>query len=148
MRKPGINMTVGALLLVVSFGISAAALYGGAQLVKRDEVASAEAGGGGGGATGGPVSLTVVAETLQFDTSTITASAGVEVTVMLDNRDAGVLHNISFYTNRSATSVIYEGELFAGPATQTEVFSAPATPGTYFFKCDAHTEMNGNFNVQ
>jgi len=150
MRKPGINLTVGVVLLIVSFGIAAPALWGAAQLVKEDEVAQASGGGaGGGGATGGPVALTLVAENIKFDVSTITASAGVQVTITLDNKDAGVLHNVAFYTDRSAATAIAAGNLLTGPATEDVVFTAPSTPGTYFFRCDVHPDtMNGAFIVQ
>jgi plastocyanin len=149
MRKPGINMTVGVLLLIVSFGVSVAAFYGLAQLVKEEEVASADGGPGGGGATGGPVTVTIVAQNLQFDPTTITASAGVQVTVNFDNRDAGVLHNVAFYTNRSASSAIFVGEITTGPVVVDEGFTAPSTPGSYFFRCDVHPDvMTGAFNVQ
>jgi plastocyanin len=148
MRKPGINLTVGALLLIVSFGITAPALWGAAQLVKEDEVAEAN-GGGGGGATGGPVAVTLLAKNLSFDPTSITASIGVEVTVTLDNQDAGVLHNVAFYTDRSASSAIHVGELITGVATEDVVFTAPSTPGSYFFRCDVHPDtMTGAFNVQ
>ena len=148
MRKPGINLTVGALLLIVAFGITAPALWGAAQLVKEDEVAEAN-GGGGGGATGGPVAVTLLAKNLSFDPTSITASIGVEVTVTLDNQDAGVLHNVAFYTDRSASSAIHVGELIPGVATEDVVFTAPSTPGSYFFRCDVHPDtMTGAFNVQ
>lgn len=36
-----------------------------------------------------------------------------------------------------------------GPATTTYTFTAPSTPGTYFFRCDVHpTVMTGQFIVQ
>jgi plastocyanin len=150
MRKPGINMTVGVLLLIVSFGISAMVFWGGALLVKEDEVAQADnGGGGGGGATGGPVAVTLIAQNLSFEPTTITASTGVPVTVTLDNRDAGVLHNVAFYTNRSAQSPIFVGELSTGPAVTEEQFTAPSTAGSYFFRCDVHPDqMTGTFEVQ
>jgi plastocyanin len=150
MRKPGINLTVGVVLLIVSFGIALPALWGAAQLVEEDEVAQAGGGGGGGGgATGGPVQVTLVAENIQFDPTTITASPGVEVTVTLDNRDAGVLHNVAFYTNPSAQSSIYIGELTTGPSIDDFVFTSPSTPGNYFFRCDVHPDqMTGAFIVQ
>ena len=148
MRKPGINLTVGVLLLVVSFGISAPVLWGAAQLVKVEEVEQAN-GAGGGGATGGPVQVTLIAENLLFDPTTITASPGVEVTITLDNRDAGVLHNVAFYTNRGAASPIYIGDLTTGPSIDDFVFTSPSTPGSYFFRCDVHPDpMTGTFNVQ
>ena len=80
---------------------------------------------------------------------TITASAGVQVTVTLDNKDAGVLHNVAFYTDRAASSPIHVGGLLTGPATEDVTFTAPSTPGTYFFRCDVHPDqMNGTFIVQ
>ncbi len=149
MRKPGINMTVGVLLLIVSFGIAAPLMWGGAQLVKQDEVAQASGGGGGGGATGGPTNVTLVAKNVKFDLSTITASAGQPVTVTLDNQDAGVLHNVAFYTDRSASSPIHKGNILTGPATEDVSFTAPSTPGNYFFRCDVHPDtMFGTFVVQ
>ena len=149
MRKPGINLTVGVLLLIVSFGISAPALWGAAQLVKVDEVEQVNGGGGGGGATGGPVAVTLVAQNILFDLSAITASPGVEVTITLDNRDAGVLHNVAVYTNPSASSSIFVGELTTGPTTLDNAFTSPSTPGNYFFRCDVHPDtMTGAFVVQ
>jgi plastocyanin len=147
--KPGINMTLGAVLFLVAFGISAPVLYGAAQLVKTEHVEGGGADAGGGGATGGPVTVSMIAQNNQFNIRTITASAGVEVTVNLDNRDPGIPHNVSFYTNRNATSTIFKGELLTGPGTLTERFSAPSSPGSYFFRCDVHPDtMTGTFAVQ
>jgi len=145
--KPGINMTLGAVLFLVAFGISAPVLYGAAQLVKTEDVGGG-ADAGGGGATGGPVTLNVIAQNLAFNVRQITASSGVEVTIVFDNRDA-VPHNIAFYTNRSATTTIFKGELVTGPRTITERFTSPSSPGNYFFRCDVHPDtMTGNFTVQ
>ena len=144
--KPGINMTLGAVLFLVVFGISAPVLYGASQLIKTEDVGGADA--GGGGATGGPVTVNITAQNLAFNIRQITASAGVEVTVVLNNQDT-VPHNVSFYTNRSATSAIFKGELVTGPTTITERFTSPSSPGNYFFRCDAHPDtMTGTFTVQ
>jgi plastocyanin len=150
MRKPGINLTVGVLLLVVSFGISAPALWGAAQLVKGDEVEQANGtGGNGGGAPGAATEVTVVAQNLRFDPTRITVPAGVEVTITQDNRDAGVLHNIAIYTNPTAQSSIFVGDLHTGPSVDDYVFTSPSTPGEYFFRCDVHPDtMTGAFIVQ
>src|SRR6188474_817048 len=108
--KPGINMTLGAVLFLVVFAISAPALYGATQLVKSDDAGGGGGAAGGGGATGQPITVNLVAQNSQFNPRTITASAGVEVTIVMDNRDAGVPHNVAFYTNRSASSAIFKGE--------------------------------------
>jgi plastocyanin len=35
-----------------------------------------------------------------------------------------------------------------GPTTTTYTFTAPSTPGSYFFRCDVHpTQMTGTFVV-
>jgi plastocyanin len=147
MLKPSINLTRGVPLFLIAFIVSALALYGGALLVETEEPA-AGAQGGEGGPGGGPAVVTVVAQNIKFDKSTITATAGLDVTVTLDNRDAGVLHNIAFYTNRSATSKIFGGPIITGPATNTSTFPAPGA-GNYFFRCDVHPDtMTGTFIVQ
>jgi plastocyanin len=147
MPTAGINLKLGMVLLIVAFAVSAPLLYGGALLVDEED-AAAEEQAGGGGTPGGPVTVTVVAQNIQFDRRTITATAGAQMTVTLDNRDAGVPHNIAFYTNRSASSPINVGELFPGPGTRVSTFNAPSTPGNYFFHCDAHPDtMTGTFTV-
>ena len=113
--------------------------------------ASSEATAEDGGSTtpGGPVNVTIVAKGLAYDKRSITASPGADMTVVLDNQDAGVLHNIAFYTNRSAATKSYVGELTAGPGKLTENFKAPSAAGNYFFRCDAHPDqMTGTFTVK
>lgn len=149
--KPGINLTLGTLMLVVVFGAATAAFFGAAQLVKTEDKASAEAGGedGDGGAAGGPVMARVVAKDLKFDRRSITASRGASVTVTLDNQDSGVLHNIAFYNNSQASQKIAGGDLFAGPSTRDLQFTAPSSSGNYFYRCDVHPDtMTGTFAVR
>jgi plastocyanin len=44
---------------------------------------------------------------------------------------------------------IFVGQIITGPsATIDYKFTAPITPGTYFFRCDVHPSMNGSFIVQ
>jgi plastocyanin len=152
MLKPGINLKLGVPMLVIVFVASAFALYGGAQLVKPDQVQTAAADGGGGGAGpvgSGPVDVTIVAQNITFDQSTLTANAGQEFNVTLDNQDAGVIHNIAFYTDASASTPIQVGNLLTGPDSEVVSFTAPSAPGTYYFRCDVHPDtMNGAFVVQ
>ncbi len=88
------------------------------------------------------------AQNLAFSQSTITVQAGALVTVNFNNMDAGVPHNFAVYTDSSAATPIFQGATVTGPTTTTYTFTAPSTPGTYFFRCDVHpTQMTGQFVV-
>jgi plastocyanin len=101
-------------------------------------------GTGAGGNT-----VTVTAASMAFDMSTITVSAGAHVTITFHNNDSGIPHNMAFYTSSAATTVIYQGARTTGVSTVTYTFDAPATPGTYFFRCDVHPKiMTGQFIVK
>lgn len=92
--------------------------------------------------------VTVVAKNLKFNTNTIVVPAGQQLSITLDNQDSGTLHNISVYTSESSDhQAIYKGELFKGKNQETYTFTAPA-PGVYYFRCDAHPDMNGAFVVK
>lgn len=93
-------------------------------------------------------SVVLVAEDIQFDTDTLDVSAGQEVTVTFDNRDAGVMHNFSVYEDSSAATALFQGDLITGADTTTYTFEAPQ-PGTYFFRCDVHPDqMTGTLIVE
>lgn len=97
----------------------------------------------------GAASLQVKAQNLAFSPRSLSAAPGQTVQVTLDNADAGVLHNIAFYTNSSATTAIFKSPLEAGPKVSTFTFTAPATAGNYFFRCDVHPDtMTGSFSVR
>jgi plastocyanin len=90
-----------------------------------------------------------VAQNIAFNMSTIAVKAGSQVTVNFNNMDSGIPHNFAVYTDSSATTPIFAGQTITGPATITYTFTAPSTPGTYFFHCDVHpTIMTGQFIVQ
>ncbi len=92
--------------------------------------------------------VNIMAKNIAFNTSTITVPAGAQVTVNFDNQDSGIQHNVAFYTDSSATDTIYKGQITTGPNKTTYTFTAPSTPGTYFFRCDVHpTQMTGQFVV-
>jgi len=99
-------------------------------------------------AGGRSVAVEIAAEHMVFDTDTITVPVGAEVTIAFENRDNGIPHNVSVYTDSSAAEEIFVGDIVTGPARATYVFTAPETPGTYFFRCDVHPSMNGEFVVE
>jgi len=98
---------------------------------------------------GGSVTLHLTARNISFDQNTITVASGARVTLLFDNQDNGVPHNVAFYTDSSAGKSIFVGQLVTGPGNITYTFTAPPTPGTYFFRCDVHpTTMTGTFIVR
>jgi plastocyanin len=104
-----------------------------------------EPGGGPGGEQGGgEEALSVVARDLSFDTGQIEVPAGAPVTIDLANQGQQP-HNLSVYTDQSAATVIFSGEIVNPGATATYTFEAP-DPGEYFFRCDVHPiDMTGTF---
>jgi plastocyanin len=93
------------------------------------------------------VSIDLIAQSLAFDKNTITVPKGARVTINFNNKDP-IPHNFALYTNSSASTSIFVGQIITGPTTATYTFTAPATAGTYFFRCDVHpTAMTGSFIV-
>ena len=102
-----------------------------------------------GEAGSGMVSVDLYAENIAFNRSTIAVHAGAMVTVNFVNKDSGVPHNFAVYTDSKAETVIFRGKVIVGPDKIAYTFTAPAKPGTYFFRCDVHpTQMTGQFIVE
>ena len=104
--------------------------------------------------SGGP-GTTITVETtadqpLVFNPATLTAAAGATVTVNYTN-NSNLPHNIHFFsgTDSSAPS-LGASTVGTGPGdAQTVTFTAPTTPGDYFFWCDVHQNaMKGTLHVQ
>ena len=141
-------------LALAFIGVIGGSIHGAdSDLEDFSQTAAPPPGSGGPQPTAVPGStrLTIAAANLVFDKRSLTAQNG-PVSVTLDNKDAGVLHNIGFYRSRTALNQPLapgaKSELFAGPGTQTLNFTTPGA-GTYFFQCDAHPDtMNGSFIVQ
>jgi plastocyanin len=105
---------------------------------------TATPGGGGGGGTATP--STVVAQALAFDTDQIALPPDAPSTIHFENKDAGVSHNIAFYTDSSLGTNLFRGQIITGPALID--YSIPAQkPGTYYFHCDVHPAMQGSVTV-
>lgn len=98
--------------------------------------------------TGAAAAIDLVAQNVKFDRSTITVPRGAQVTINFQNKDSGVPHNFAAYTDSSAATAIYKGQIVNGPGSATYTFTAPSQPGTYFFRCDVHpTTMTGQLIV-
>jgi plastocyanin len=98
---------------------------------------------GEGGLGGVPVAIT--AQALAFDTSELALSPSGEAVITFNNQDQGVPHNLAIYTEEGGDP-IFQGEIVTGPDT-VEYRFPPPRPGTYYFQCDVHPQMNGSVTV-
>ena len=93
--------------------------------------------------------IDLIAQGISFKLNTITVPSGANVTVNFDNKDSGIPHNFALYTDSSANTPIFVGQMITGPKTITYTFTAPTTSGNYSFRCDPHPKtMTGTFVVQ
>ena len=120
------------LLLMVAAGVVAC----GGGKADIDALATEAA-----GATPSPA-LEIRAKGTKFNTDTLVVPAGAEVRLSFDNQDGGVNHNVAVYTDKGAKQNLFRGDLFQGKETREYRFQAPAA-GVYYFRCDAHPEMDG-----
>ena len=94
------------------------------------------------------VTINLIAQGFSFDKGTITVTPGASVTIAFNNKDSGIPHNFAAYESSAAQKSIFVGQIITGPATIEYKFTAPTTPGTYFFRCDVHPNMTGSFIVK
>jgi plastocyanin len=86
----------------------------------------------------------ITADGLKFDKDTLVVPAGARVTISFDNQDGGTTHNLAVYQTKDAKENLYRGDLFSGDEKRDYAFQAPAA-GVYYFRCDAHPDMDGVF---
>jgi plastocyanin len=102
---------------------------------------------GATGSNGGGAMVTVTAQGIAFDTSTITLKADVENTIMFTNNDAGIQHNIAIFKDSSMAEQLFSGDLVTGVGSAT--YTVPSLPaGEYYFVCIVHPQMNGTVVVE
>ncbi len=134
-------------VIAVAVALAAAGLVVGCSSGGSKTATSTPSNGtqGGGGAS---TTVALTAKSLQYDKHSITLPANTQVTVTLNNQDAGVSHNFAVYKDKSASTKIFGGDLVTGPATKDYSFSTPG-PGSYYFRCDVHPDtMNGTLTVK
>ena len=92
-------------------------------------------------ATAEPNSPTIASKDIKFDLTELDVPAGRPFTLVYVNQES-TGHNVAIYTDASAGTVLFRGDIHEGPATH--VYSVPAIAvGTYYFRCDVHPSMNG-----
>jgi plastocyanin len=87
----------------------------------------------------------IAAEGIAFDTTELALPAEGEAVIAFDNRDAGIPHNVSVYAEQGGEA-LFQGEIITGPAT-IEYRFPPPDPGSYYFQCDVHPQMQGTASV-
>ena len=93
-----------------------------------------------------PSAVTVTAQGLAFNPTSISLPAGQASTITFDNQDSGIPHNIDIFTDTTYTTSLFKGDLVTGVASAD--YQVPALdPGTYAFRCDVHTNMTGTITV-
>ncbi len=102
-------------------------------------------------AGGGAVSLSIsTPDDIHFDKSTLSATAGNQVTLTYTN-NSDIPHNFHLFDGGDATAkTLATTDVKAGPNdVETVTFSAPTKPGKYYYHCDVHpTQMTGFLVVQ
>jgi plastocyanin len=90
--------------------------------------------------------LRIAATNSVFDPKQLSAPANVAFKIAFTNNDSGLPHNVSIYTDASASKSLFVDAPFAGP--KTKIYSVRGIPaGTYFFRCDVHLAMTGTFTA-
>lgn len=92
-------------------------------------------------------SLKIVAKSVKFDKTCLAGPANQELSLTLDNRDAGVPHNLAVFRDAGMSERLFTGETFSGEKQQD--YKIPPLPaGDYHFHCDVHPNtMEGIFKV-
>jgi plastocyanin len=146
-------LVVGALILGVGAVTSMAVSGELDELLKREEKSAAEEPGPVSETTPAdsqttappPDSSAIIASGITFNVTELNLPAGQENTLPFDNRDAGIPHNVSIYSQQGGEA-LFEGEIITGPATVD--YQVPALdPGSFYFQCDVHPQMSGAVNV-
>jgi len=143
---PRLTVLGGALMVAAALAVFAAAyavggLFGRQADGKVDETDARVV---AAVAPSGTPQQALAAWEVAFDTRTIRVPAGQPAHLRLDNKDAGIFHNIAVYRDPQASELLARGKLFIGPEIRDYRFDAFA-PGTYYFQCDLHPAMNGTF---
>ena len=90
--------------------------------------------------------VAISAKDLKFSTSELVAPANKAFSIVFDNQE-GAPHNVAIYKDSSASQKVFAADPFGGPKSVTWQVGGLAA-GTYFFRCDVHTDMKGTLTVK
>lgn len=112
--------------------------------------AASSAAASGGAGTTLTVTAPVNAAASGFSPTTLTAAANAAFTLVFDDQDNTVPHNLVLFNPDGSTKVAVQGDtaFFTGPAQRT--YQVPALPaGAYPYKCEVHPgTMTGTLTVK
>ena len=97
----------------------------------------------------GKIVLDIAASGLAFDPTCLVAPAGQPFSINFDDKDDAATtgpHNIAIATDSAYTDFLFTGELVSGPK-QVEYKVDALDAGAYYFRCDVHPTMTGQFVV-
>jgi plastocyanin len=92
-----------------------------------------------------PAGPTIVAKDLVFSPTSVEVKAGTNFTLHFDNQEAAP-HNVAIYTDSSAATKVSIGEIVSSKKVDQVVPALAA--GSYFFRCDVHTNMTGTITAK
>ncbi|MFZ5853758.1 MAG: cupredoxin domain-containing protein [Chloroflexota bacterium] len=96
--------------------------------------------------------IELVAKGQAFSKTELEVPAGEPFRILLDNQDKNFYHNVAIAQGDTPAAareaaLIYKGEFLSGPGQRA--YDVPAlTPGTYWFFCQPHANMNGTIVVK
>lgn len=93
----------------------------------------------------GPPGARITAFNLAFDPATLTVPAGEPFTIVFDNRDQGIPHDIVI--KDPAGNELVKSAIITGPARE-ELGIGALEPGTYPFVCTIHPNMVGEITAE
>lgn len=125
-----------AVALPLVLGAAAAA-----GVVKFPRAEGAEAGGGEG------ARITIAAKNIAFNRNQLDVPAAKPFTLVFNNQDAGVPHNVTILRAQGSADVFYRETVITGPRTVSWKVK-PIAAGNYYFLCDVHPNMNGTVVVK
>jgi plastocyanin len=131
-------------ILSMTLGLSVVLAACGGSTPSSAGASDDTSGGGTVAVVDGNVDL--AAENLEFDASVIEAPAGEAFTITFTNLEA-VPHNVAVDTEEGGDEIV-TGEVITGPDATTTINVPALDPGTYYFVCDIHPDMNGTIVVE
>jgi cytochrome c oxidase subunit 2 len=92
--------------------------------------------------------ITLTAQNIAFQETSLTAPADQPFTIQFQNQDASVPHNVVIHGGTNiGDPPLFDGEVFTG--VDSRLYPVPALKaGTYLYSCKVHPNMTGTLTVQ